>query len=324
MPGRFPFGIGVLAFSLAAPALHAQQPAASQAHEVKITSSKDGSAQPALWYVPEGAAGQGKSVPLLVFLHSWSTTYKTAGGLDEALADARRRGWAFIDPDFRGVNDHPEACASDLAVQDVLDGVAYAREHVRVDQQRIYLLGSSGGGHMGLMMAARAPKLRAKVSVWVPIIDLAAWYPFSKTTNSQYYRMMDQCFGGPPDTPEREREYRHRSPLFILPQAKGMRIYIDAGVNDGHGRNAVPLRNSLQAFNTLARANQVGDKALSDSDVDLMTRDARIPDHLAAERVEDGARKQKILFRRTAGPVTLTIFDGGHSVDIPAGIRYFE
>ena len=311
---------------LAAPVLKSQPAPEDRTREVAIASSKDGAPQPALMYIPPGAAAseQGPRVPLLVFLHSWSTTYKTVGGLEDTVAEAKRRGWILIDPDFRGVNDHPDACASDLAVQDVLDSVAFAQKEARVDERRIYLLGGSGGGHMGLMMAARAPKLWTAVSVWVPISNLATWYQFSKSTNSQYYRMMDQVFGGPPDTPERDREYRHRSPLFILSEAKGVRLFIDTGVNDGHGRNSVPLRQSLEAFNVLAKANGQPDKTLAEGDIELMTREARIPAYLAREKDDDPARKQKILFRRAAGSATLTIYDGGHSVDVATGVRYFE
>jgi hypothetical protein len=37
-----------------------------------------------------------------------------------------------------------------------------------------------------------------------------------------------------------------------------------------------------------------------------------------------GGRRQKIVFRLTAGLVRLTLFDGAHSVDVLAGIRWFE
>ncbi len=69
--------------------------------DIRINSSKDGAAQPAIFYVPKGAAAEdsGPRVPLLVFLHSWSTDYKTAG---PALEESQRRGWIFIAPDFRG------------------------------------------------------------------------------------------------------------------------------------------------------------------------------------------------------------------------------
>ena len=311
---------------LVGPRLMAQQSPAEPAAEVRIKSSKDGAQQPALLYVPPGAVAKDKRtrVPLLVFLHSWSTNYKTTGGLAEALGECRRRGWAFLSPNFRGVNDHPEACASDLAVEDVLDSVNYAKQQARVDERRIYLLGSSGGGHMALVMAERAPEVWAAVSVWVPIADLAAWYRFSQATGNEYRQMMENCCGGPPGTPETDQQYRQRSSLPFLSHAKGVRIAIDSGVRDGHAGAAVPLSQSLLAFNALARANGYPGRALSAEDIAFMTREARVPDHLAGETEEEAGRRQKIVFRRIAGPVRLTIFDGAHSVDVLTGIRWFE
>lgn len=308
------------------PGLMAQQSPAEPAAEIRIKSSKDGTQQPALFYIPPGAAAtdRGSRVPLLVFLHSWSNDYKTTTGVAEALGECRRRGWAFLSPDFRGVNDHPEACASDLAVEDVLDSVNYAKQQARLDEKRIYLLGSSGGGHMALVMAERAPQVWAAVSIWVPIVDLAAWYQFSKATGSQYYPMMEKCCGGPPGTPETDAQYRQRSSLASLSNAKGIRIAIDSGIRDGHAGAAVPLSQSLLAFNALARANGYPGKVLSAEDIEFMTREARVPDYLAGETEEEAGRRQKIVFRRTAGPVRLTIFDGAHSVDVLTGIRWFE
>ena len=123
---------------------------------------------------------------------------------------------------------------------------------------------------------------------------------------------------------ERGREYRRRSPLFSLGNAKGIPIHIDSGIQDGHGKNAVPLRQSLEAFNALAIANGQDGKSLSETEVDAMTKGAKIPGSLAGERQDDPARQHKIFFRRSAGPVTLTIFDAGHTVDVRTGIRYFE
>ena len=298
----------------------AQQPAVDPSLDIKITSSKDGSSQPAIFYVPPGATT--KDTPLVVFLHSWSTDYKTAA---PALEESKRRGWVFIAPDFRGANETPQACASDLAVQDILDSVEYARRFARVDQKRIYLFGSSGGGHMALLMATRAPGLWSAVSTWVPITDLAAWYAFSKSTASQYYQMMDKCLGGAPDTPERAAEYRRRSSLFYLSRAKGVRITIDSGIRDGHPGGAVPLSQTLLAFNELARANGLPEKALSLEQIDIMTRESRVPAELAAEKQDEPGRQQAILFRRTAGPVRVTVFDwaslDGHT---PTSFRWFD
>ena len=316
--------VAILAvLSLLGWSLQAQPTPIDPSLDIKIASSKDGFRQPAVFYVPPGAAAtaNGQRVPLVVFLHSWSTDYKTAG---PALDESKRRGWVFVGPDFRGPNETPQACASDLAVQDILDSVDYARRMARVDRKRIYLVGSSGGGHMALLMATRAPALWSAVSTWVPITDLAAWYAFSKATNSQYYQMMDKCFGGPPDTPEKAAEYRRRSPLFYLARAKGLRIAIDSGLRDGHAGAAVPLSQTLLGFNELARANGLPEKALSLEDIDILTRESRIPSNLAGEKQDEPGRMQAVLFRRTAGPVRLTLFDGAHSTDIPTSFRWLD
>jgi dipeptidyl aminopeptidase/acylaminoacyl peptidase len=312
------------AICLLGPCAFAQQePPIDPSLDISIVSSKDGSKQPVIFYVPPGAAanGSGPRVPLVVFLHSWSTDYKTVG---PALQEARRRGWIFAGPNFRGANETPEACASDLAVQDILDSVEYAKRQARVDDKRIYLVGSSGGGHMALLMATRTPQVWSAVSTWVPITDLASWYEFSKATGSQYAGMMDKCLGAAPDTPQRAAEYRRRSSLFWLKKATGIPIAIDAGLRDGHAGAAVPLSQSLLAFNELARANGFPEKSLTLEQIDIFTRESRVPAELAGEKEVEPGRKQAVLFRRGAGPVRLTIFDGAHSVDVPTSFRWLD
>jgi dipeptidyl aminopeptidase/acylaminoacyl peptidase len=317
------WGAWFLVACFPAQGLIAQQPAIDPSLDIAIVSSKDGSPQRAIFYVPPGAAATapGPKVPLVVFLHSWSTDYKTVA---PALEESKRRGWVFAGPNFRGPNETTEACASDLAVQDILDAVEHAKKQARVDPQRIYLVGSSGGGHMALLMATRARAVWSAVSTWVPITDLAAWYEFSKATGSQYYRMMDQCMGGSPEAPERAAEYRRRSSLFNLNQAKGLPIAIDSGLRDGHAGAAVPLSQSLLAFNELARANGFPAKALSLKEIDIFTRESRVPSALAEEKENETGRGQAVLFRRRAGPVRLTVFDGAHSVDVPTSFRWLD
>jgi len=161
--------------------------------EIKIISSVDGSHQPALFYVPAKAKLNRRPVPvpLVVGLHPWSSDYtdKRARGY---YTQCHKLGWTLIHPNFRGPNNRPEACASDLAVQDVLDAVEYARNHACIDVRRIYLLGLSGGGHMSLMMACRAPHLWAAISSWVPVSDLAVWYEYSQgCARWDYWQILD-------------------------------------------------------------------------------------------------------------------------------------
>jgi len=274
---------------------------------VTIRSSIDASGQQALFYFPPEAApdSKGEPVPLLVSLHTWGGTYLQ--GAEELAAD---RKWVKIAPDFRGPNRRPEACASPPAIQDILDAVAYAKTKARIDESRIYLVGASGGGHMALMMAAKAPAIWAGVSAWVPISDLTAWRAFHGPADC-YGKDMDAVCGGAPGTPETDAQYKARSPIHFLPAARGVPIDINAGIHDGH-KGSVPISHSLHAFNVLAEANGLADKKIPDADIQFMTRAEKVPPALAAETETDPERKRAVLFRRVAGPVRITLFEGGH------------
>ena len=284
---------------------------------VDVTSTKDGSPQKVVYYQPDSAAKNlaGPAVPLLVFLHSWS------GGFEQGppwIAQAKKLGWVLVAPDFRGPNSRPEACASDLASQDIIDAVEYAKAHARIDTNRIYLVGGSGGGHMSLVMAARVPGLWAGVSAWVPISDLTAWHAESSARKNNYAKMIEQCCGGKPG-PATEAEYRHRSPLFHLAAAKGVPLDINTGIHDGH-TGSVPVSHSLLAFNVLAAP----DKQVSVADIDFMVREQKIPAALATETQIDPERQKATLFRRASGNARVTVFEGGHDSEPSAALEWLS
>ena len=118
-------------------------------------------------------------------------------------------------------------------------------------------------------------------------------------------------------------EYKARSPINFLSAAKGLPIDINAGIHDGH-TGAVPLSQSLYAFNVLAEANGFKDKKISDEDIQFMTREEKVPPALAGETENDPERGRAILFRRTAGSVRITIFQGGHEAETGAACRWLE
>jgi len=318
-------GILLMAAALlsAAPAPAPKRPSAEQlrqeamAHSVEVRSSKDGAPQRVIWWRPETAAktASGAPVPLLVFLHSWS------GGFEQGppwIAQAKKMGWALAAPDFRGPNRRPEACASDLAVQDVLDAVEYARREARIDDSRIYLVGGSGGGHMALMMAARAPHVWAGVSSWCPITDLAAWHAESSARKNNYARMLEQSCGGPPG-PSTEAEYRRRSPLFHLAAARGLPVDISTGIHDGH-TGSVPVSHTLRAFNALAADSAHIDDGL----ITAMVSGRSVPQALSAERQDDPERAKQVLFRRVSGNARVTIFEGGHDSESTSAVLWLS
>jgi poly(3-hydroxybutyrate) depolymerase len=290
---------------------------------VTIVSTKDHTPQKALFSCPPDALSDRprEAVPLLVQLHTWSGNYKQCAA---GIPDIVKRGWAVVAPDFRGVNSRPEACASELAIQDVLDAVDYAQRHARIDATRIYLLGASGGGHMSLMMAAKAPQLWAGVSAWVPVTDLVGWYAkhSQQTPPTNYARMLEQVCGGP-CTPATEAEYRARSPLFHVAAAKGVTIDINAGIHDGH-TGSVPVDHTLRAFNSLAVTNGLPEKQVPDSAIESICREEKIPSLLAGDREDDPERSKQVLFRRVAGPVRVTIFEGGHDIETEAALAWLS
>ena len=270
----------------------------------------DGTTQPAFVMLPEGFSPDGPARPLLVSLHSWSSDYTQRH--EELESGALERGWIYLHPDFRGRNDNPEACGSESAQQDILDAVAWAKREYPVDEDRVYLTGSSGGGHMTLQMAARHPDQWTAASAWVPISDMAAWYDTHRTRDTRYAEMMRGCTGGEPGESEAiDREYRERSPLTWLAGAKDVPLDIAAGIRDGH-EGSVPIRHSLEAFNAVARAAG-GEPVSEDEIVELSAGpEARLSSPRESDQAEDPALGRAIYLRRTAGKARVTIFEGGH------------
>ena len=310
-------------FLIASPTFAA--PAAKLA-DIKIKSSADGSMQPARWYSATPLA-QNETLPrpLLVMLHTWSSDYKQGGLSTEAFNQCVKRNWAYIHPNFRGPNRTPKSCGSPLAIADVLDAVIYAKANANIDNNRIYLLGTSGGGHMALMMASKSPSTWAGVSAWVPVTDIVAWHGECKTSKRKYWKDIEGVTGGPPGTsPKIDAIYKARSPLFHLQHAKGVRIDLNVGIHDGY-TGSIPVTHSLFAFNRLADANGKPTSKLTDAQILFMRKNRRIPEALTKEKPSaKSARLKPILFQRTAGPVKLTVFDGGHEGDTNAAMLWFD
>lgn len=285
---------------------------------VSVTSTADGTPQPAWFWTPQTA----EKKPLLVELHSWSYGCTTDGKPHAKLQDrCRKAGWAFVLPNFRGPNETPSACGSDLAVQDVMDAVAYAKAHAAIDEGRIYLVGASGGGMMTLLMAGRHPDVWAACYSACPISDIARWHAETATFadwRKKYAGMMEKCCGGTPDA--KPEEYAHRSPLTHLAAARkrGTVIDICEGIHDGH-TGSVPIGHAIRAFNALADEKD----RISEADIATFERTEKTPAALAGEwRDPFFSDKLRIHFRRTSANVRLTIFEGGHAGNMSAGFEW--
>lgn len=281
-----------------------------------VKSFLDATEQPFYWYDP-GLKGK---VPLVVALHSWSAScdWKTPA---TTVADyCKAHGWAMVYPNFRGPNARPEACGSDLAVQDVLDAVNWAKRNREIDEDRVSVIGGSGGGYMALLLAGRHPEVFAGVAAFCPISDLARWQADSAVRKNRYARDIVACCGGlPSKCPE---EYAKRSPLSYLAHAKAARlpVYIATGIHDGHA-GSVPVGHAIRAYNALAAAEDV----ITEADIATIEETEAVPDHLlfAGEDPFYGVKSQ-VFLRKTSEAVRLTLFNAAHAGNYPAGLDFLS
>jgi dipeptidyl aminopeptidase/acylaminoacyl peptidase len=279
--------------------------------ELKVVSSIDGTAQPCLLWAPDSATQ--KPTPVLIWLHSWSFDYRQKDAR-AYHAEAVKRGWILLLPNFRGKNNNPGAGGSKQARGDILDALNYAQEHFKVDPSRIYLAGGSGGGHMALLMAAYHQERFSAISAWVPITNLADWYQLHSQPGGaeRYAKNVLAVCGGPPGASAIvDAEYQARSPIYHLDNVKGLHLDIAAGIHD----TAVPITHSLQAYNRIAVKQ--GRSPISESEIEQLLKREQLDVPQESNRAADPSYGCAILLRRTAGDARISIFDGGH-VAIPA------
>jgi pimeloyl-ACP methyl ester carboxylesterase len=269
-------------------------------------TAADGSSQPTLFWAPQTQ----RPVPMLVALHTWSGNYEQTESIPH-LEFSQRMGWVFLHPNFRGPNTNSDAMGSELAVGDVIAAIEAARKRVAIDPGRIYLVGHSGGGHMGLLLLARHPELWAGVSVWSPIVDLIAWAEEVSSTQWRIYRdqIAKVCGLDDADGPAAREECARRSPITYLQPGLKIPVAIHVGIADGH-LGSVPITHALRAYNALVpRAARLAEPLMNS-----LARDASVPAEEGRNSVDPSIGGRKVLFARESGNISLTLFDGRHEI----------
>lgn len=283
------------------------------AENIVVRSSLDGARQHCLWQAPTNTAS---ARPLLVSLHTWSKNYKMPNPIPPKWC--AEHDWAYLAPDFRGPNKTPKALGSDYAVQDIVDAVAWAKKQAKIDSNRIYLLGGSGGGHMTLLMAGRHPEIWAAVAAFCPISDVAEWHRFHsrKGTPGRYAQMMEAaCGGAPADCAD---EYAKRSPVTHLAAAKDVKVYIGTGIHDGY-KGSVPVCHAFRGFNKLAAD---GDKVPQEI-IDEIVSTQKVPEKWKFAGT-DPDYPMTIHLRVTSGNARFTLFEGAHDILPTQGLHWLE
>ena len=215
--------------------------------EILVKSSLDGTLQPSLFRKSEKSG-----MPLLVGLHTWS--YGRDNQIANMLPYAEKYDFNLLLPEFRGKNtplnpNCQDACGSEKAIADVLDAIGFVCENYGIDEKNILLLGLSGGGHMALLTAAKAPTLFRAVGAFVPVIDLARWHRESAGIRS-YQECIEACLGGAVDEVDID-VYNARSPIGHIDEVARANVKIFHGKYDP----VVNFRQSLDFYNELLSRN---------------------------------------------------------------------
>lgn len=267
--------------------------------EVSIESPYDKKVQKAYFYPAKSTDPQ----PLVVSLHTWGTTYKK---LDPVLSsNAVKHDWNYIFPDFRGVNNSPEAVGSEMSLSDINDAIGYCIENSNVDFDNIFIVGGSGGAYAALCFYSSTKYNINSYIAWSPITDLIAWHDQSLVRGTRYANDIKAATQSADEL--NVNEAKKRSPLYRdFPQTDS-KFYLFSGYHDGADQGPVPLSHTLDFYNKFAQDHGAGDSDLISKDnyIKLLTRE--IPPNI--DEQIDG---RPIVYSKSFNNISIVIFDGGH------------
>jgi len=308
-----------LGFPLLLPAQH-KDPAWDQTakknwpvtfQQVQIQSSTDNTIQQAWYSQSTGPAYQ----PLIVSLHTWSGDFNQE---DPLAAEALLRNWNYIHPDFRGPNNHPDACGSPLVISDIEDAIRFAIQKGKVDTGNIHIIGVSGGGYAALLAYMKIRYPVKSFSAWVPISDLHSWYWESRGRKAKYAEDIEKV--AMKNQVMDWKELDRRSPMRLpFPSAlrKNATLHIYAGIHDGY-TGSVPVSQSMLFYNKIAATIYPARK-------DLLITES-LQQSLLAKRINPDAdsslklNNRQIHLIRKSDRVSLILFEGGHEMLVPSAL----
>jgi lysophospholipase L1-like esterase/pimeloyl-ACP methyl ester carboxylesterase len=278
---------------------------------IDIPSTADGKIQKAYFYTSKSKLKK----PLIISLHTWSGTYAQK---DPLTREILARDWNYIHPDFRGVNNTPEAVGSHLVISDIEDAIQHALKNSNADPQEVHIIGVSGGGFATLAAYMNITYPVKSFSAWAPISDLEAWYWESVGRKQKYAADVLKAVSA--DTIFNAAEARLRSPLFQKFQIelrKNSKLFIYEGIHDGYD-GSVPITHSINMYNRLVTELKYGTVNTADQQNDSSLVSDKVIIDLLTKRTNPLADSKNMLFDRKIQllrqfeNISLTIFEGGH------------
>jgi dipeptidyl aminopeptidase/acylaminoacyl peptidase len=182
--------------------------------ELFEVAAPDGGTVPARRYRADGDATPRR---VIVWVHGgptdqWQVTFMPR------IEFWRSRGWDVVVPDHRGSTGHGRVHQQamngrwgELDVADIAAVIAHLHASGVTDPSHTVLMGGSAGGFTTLGVIARHPGLVAAAVVAYPVSDLADLAERSH----RFERHSTWRLVGEPGSPEVDRRYRERSPVWF-------------------------------------------------------------------------------------------------------------
>ncbi|MGX4643316.1 prolyl oligopeptidase family serine peptidase [Massilia sp. SYSU DXS3249] len=224
------------------PGIEPQRMARQQAVSYK---ARDGMNIPALLTIPAGVKPAG--LPLVVLVHGGPWVRGSTWGWDRESQFLASRGYAVLEPSFRGTTGfgaaHYKAGFKQwgLAMQnDLADGVRWAIDKGYVDPNRVCIAGASYGGYATLMGLVNDPDLYKCGVNWVGVSDINLMYSSANHNNDmsdewKRYGMPEMIGDRVTDaaqlkaTSPIEQAARIKAPLLLAYGGVDQRVPIDHG-----------------------------------------------------------------------------------------------
>ena len=207
--------------------------------------ARDGREIPALLTLPPG--GKRNGLPLVVLVHGGPWVRGSSWGWHPHTQFLASRGYAVLEPEFRGSlgfgSAHYKAGFKQwgLAMQDdVADGARWAIDKGLVDPKRICIAGASYGGYATLMGLINDPDLFKCGVDWVGVTDINLMYGSANHTSDmpdewKRYGMPEMIGDQVKDaaqlkaTSPIEQAARIKQPLLLAYGGADVRVPIDHG-----------------------------------------------------------------------------------------------
>ncbi len=217
--------------------------------------ARDGLEIPAYLTLPKAAAEK-KKLPLIVYVHGGPWVRGATWGWQPDVQFLASRGYAVLQPEFRGSNGfglkHLRAGFKQwgLSMQDDLaDSARWAIEQGIADPQRICIMGASYGGYAVMMGLAKDGGLFKCGVEWVGVSDLQLYFDADWSDFSNSWKQ----FGASVMVGDREKDAAQlaaTSPIKLAAQIKNPLLM-------GHGRldRRVPIEHGKRMYDALKGHN---------------------------------------------------------------------